>query len=57
MKLLKILLVSITFNLMLQAQSFFVLSDVDSYDPIVVNMSAKTQKYTEDIKKSYAEYV
>ena len=34
----------------LTAQSFYVLSGVDSYDPIVVNMSAKTEKYNEDIK-------
>lgn len=32
------------------AQSFYVLSGVDSYDPIVVNMSPKTDKYSEDIK-------
>lgn len=50
MKLLKILLVSFTLNMVLQAESFFVLSGVDSYDPIVVNMSTKTQKYSDDIK-------
>ena len=32
------------------AQSFYVLSDVDNYDAIVANMSAKTAKYSEDIK-------
>ncbi len=32
------------------AQSFYVLSGVDSYDVIVANMSAKTQKYSADIK-------
>jgi len=34
----------------LAAQTFYVLSGVDSYDPIVANMSSKTQKYSEDIK-------
>lgn len=37
-------------SLSLHAQSFYVLSGVDSYDPIVANMSPKTQKYSEDIK-------
>jgi len=37
-------------TLVLQAQSFFVLSGVDNYDVIVANMSAKTEKYTADIK-------
>ena len=34
----------------IHAESFFVLSGVDHYDPIVVNMSSKTQKYNNDIK-------
>jgi len=34
----------------LHAQSFYVLSGVDSYDAIVANMSPKTAKYSADIK-------
>jgi len=34
----------------LLAQSFYVLSGVDNYDPIVANMSPKTAKYSSDIK-------
>lgn len=46
-----LLLLCITFlSSLTQAQSFFVLSGVNNYDPIVVNMSSKTQKYTKDIK-------
>lgn len=37
-------------SLSLHAQSFYVLSGVDSYDPVVANISTKTQKYSEDIK-------
>jgi hypothetical protein len=33
------------------SQSFFVLSNVDSYDPIVINSSVKTQDYTNAIKE------
>jgi len=50
MKSIKILLALLAFNTVIHAQSFFVLSGVDSYDPIVANMSRKTQKYSEDIK-------
>ena len=32
------------------AQSFYVLTGVDNYDPIVANMSPKTAKYSADIK-------
>jgi len=46
----KYLLLLFLASLIVQAQSFFVLSEVDSYDPIVANMSTKTQKYSEDIK-------
>jgi len=42
-------------TVMLYAQSFYVLTGVDSYDPIVVNMSAKTQKYNSDIKSLMQE--
>jgi len=35
---------------MLWSQSFYVLTGVDSYDAVVVNMSPKTAKYTPDIK-------
>ena len=34
----------------LWAQSFYVLTGVDSYDAIVANQSSKTAKYTADIK-------
>lgn len=34
----------------LYAQSFYVLTGVDSYDAILANMSPKTAKYTEDIE-------
>ncbi len=50
MKFIKSLIVLLCVTSMLTAQSFYVLSGVDSYDPIVVNMSTKTQKYSEDIK-------
>lgn len=39
----------ISVSITLTAQSFYVLSGVDSYDPIVANMSSKTQKYSADI--------
>ena len=44
--LLLFLMITATIN----AQTFFVLSGVDSYDPVVANMSTKTQKYSADIK-------
>ena len=50
MNLMKNILVFTLLNTILYAQSFFVLSGVDSYDPIVVNMSSKTEKYSDDIK-------
>lgn len=37
-------------TILLQAQSFYVLTGVDSYDPVVANMSSKTAKYTADIE-------
>ncbi len=46
----KLLLLSLLSSVTLFAQSFFVLSGVDSYDAIVANMSPKTAKYSEDIK-------
>ncbi|HSR74518.1 MAG TPA: thioredoxin family protein [Sulfurovum sp.] len=46
----RVLLLTLLASLSLHAQTFYVLSGVDSYDPIVVNMSRKTQKYSEDIK-------
>ena len=46
----KLLLLSLLSSVTLFAQSFYVLTGVDNYDPIVVNMSTKTQKYSEDIK-------
>jgi len=50
MKFIKSLIVLLCITSTLTAQSFYVLSGVDSYDPIVANMSSKTQKYSEDIK-------
>lgn len=50
MKLIKSLMVLLSVTATLAAQSFYELSGVDSYDTIVVNMSTKTEKYSEDIK-------
>lgn len=50
MKLIKKILLLAIFNTITYAQSFYVLSGVDSYDAIVANMSTKTQKYSADIK-------
>lgn len=50
MNLIKNILIFTLLNTIIHAQSFFVLSGVDNYDPIVVNMSTKTQQYTKDIK-------
>jgi len=46
----RILLWSLLSSVTIFAQSFYVLSGVDSYDAIVANMSPKTAKYSEDIK-------
>ena len=46
----RVLLLALLASLSLHAQSFYVLTGVDSYDPIVANMSTKTQKYSEPIK-------
>jgi len=46
----KLLLLSLLTSATLYAQSFYVLSGVDSYDAIVANMSPKTAKYSADIK-------
>lgn len=46
----KLLLLSLLSSVTLFAQTFYVLSGVDNYDAIVVNMSSKTQKHTADIK-------
>ena len=46
----KLLLLSLLSSVILSAQSFYVLSGVDSYDAIVANMSPKTDKYSADIK-------
>lgn len=46
----RILLLAFLASVGIYAQSFYVLSGVDSYDPIVANMSTKTQKYSEPIK-------
>ena len=49
MKPVRSLMMLISVSITLTAQSFYVLSGVDSYDPIVANMSSKTQKYSADI--------
>ena len=46
----KLLLVSLLSSAVLFAQSFYVLTGVDNYDPLVLNNSSKTEQYTEDIK-------
>jgi len=46
----KILLLNLFTIVSIYAQSFYVLTGVDNYDPIVVNMSPKTAKYSADIK-------
>lgn len=50
MKLIKKVILFTLLSTMIHAESFFVLSGVDHYDPIVVNMSSKTQQYNNDIK-------
>jgi len=47
---LKILLLFLSSTILLQAQSFFSLSSVDSYDQIVVNSVPNTSQYNKDIK-------
>jgi len=46
----KILLLSLLSTLFLNAQSFYSLTGVDSYDPMVINSAEKTKKYNKDIK-------
>ena len=46
----KLLLLGLLSTAIIYAQSFYVLTGVDSYDAIVANMSAKTTKYSADIK-------
>jgi thiol-disulfide isomerase/thioredoxin len=50
MKIIKILLLSILPTLFLNAQSFYSLTGVDSYDQIVVNSVPNTSQYNRDIK-------
>lgn len=53
MKLLQTFTLSLLATVVLQAQSFYVLTGVDSYDPIVANMSTKVdKKYNEQIKEA-----
>ena len=51
----KIVSIGLFATVILYAQSFYVLTGVDSYDPIVANMSVKTEKYSEDIKTVMTE--
>ncbi len=51
----KKLCIGLCTTVLLYAQSFYVLTGVDSYDPIVANMSAKTEKYSSDIKNLMVE--
>ena len=46
----KLLLLSLLTSATLFAQSFYVLTGVDTYDAVVVNMSPKTAKYKADIE-------
>lgn len=50
MTMMKNLFLFALFHTILQAQSFYVLTGVNSYDAIVANMSPKTAKYSADIK-------
>ena len=50
MKIINILLLSLLPTLFLNAQSFYSLSGVDSYEQIVVNTVPKTQQFNKDIK-------
>lgn len=50
MKSLKLFLLLLSTTLWLQAQSFYVLTGVDSYDPMVINNAEKTKKYNKEIK-------
>ena len=50
MKIIKILLLSILPTLFLNAQSFYSLTGVDSYDQIIVNSVPNTSQYNRDIK-------
>jgi len=50
MTLLKTLLLFLSSTFLLQAQSFYSLTDVDSYDQIVVNSVPNTSQYNKDIK-------
>lgn len=50
MKLIKTFTLLLLSTVTISAQSFYVLTGVDSYDAILANMSPKTAKYSEDIK-------
>lgn len=46
----KLVMLSLLSTIAIYAQSFYVLTGVDNYEPIVANMSSKTAKYGADIK-------
>ena len=50
MKYIKILLLFLSSTFLLQAQSFYSLTGVDSYDQIIVNSVPNTSQYNKDIK-------
>ena len=50
MKPLKFFLFILTTTVLLQAQSFYVLTGVDSYDPMVINNAENTKQYNKEIK-------
>ena len=50
MKYIKILLLFLSSSFLLQAQSFYSLTGVDSYDQIIVNSVPNTSQYNKDIK-------
>ena len=50
MKLLKLFLFLVMSMTLVQAQSFYVLTGVDSYDPMVINNAENTKQYNKEIK-------
>ena len=50
MKLLKLVILLLFILPSMKAQSFYTLTGVSSYDPMIINMSKRTKKYNEDIK-------
>ncbi len=51
------LLLGLLTTVSIYAQSFYVLTGVDNYDPIVANMSPKTAKYSADAHSVQTSYL